>query len=96
MSMKRSKSRTSGSSRHDDGDFLFGRRPEIEPERNWEEHVSVRPDEEFVPYSQKTRFAKGALIAHTKFGKGLVLTVEGTHVDVLFQEGRKKLGHAPA
>jgi len=41
-----------------------------------------------------TRFSKGDLITHPKFGKGLVLGVEGTRIEVLFQDGKKKLGHA--
>lgn len=95
MSMKRSKPSTRGAARQNDSDFLFGRRPEIEPEKNWEEHVASRPEEEFVPYSLKSHFAKGALVAHSKFGKGLVISVEGTHVEVLFADGTKTLGHAP-
>jgi hypothetical protein len=48
-----------------------------------------------VPYALASRFEKGVLVLHAKFGKGVVLAVEGTRIDVLFAEGRKKLGHAP-
>ena len=41
-----------------------------------------------------SRYAKGNLILHSKFGKGLVLGVEGPRIEVLFQDGKKKLGHA--
>ena len=43
-----------------------------------------------------SKYAKGDLIQHPKFGKGLVLVVEATRIEVLFQDGKKKLGHAVA
>ena len=39
--------------------------------------VEGKPDESFLPFAMSTRFAKGDLILHPKFGKGLVLGVEG-------------------
>ena len=36
---------------------------------------------------------KGQLITHPKFGKGVVTDVEPSRVEILFQEGKKKLGH---
>ncbi|HEY2509248.1 MAG TPA: hypothetical protein VGI39_00195 [Polyangiaceae bacterium] len=47
-----------------------------------------------MPYSLATRFAKGQLVTHPKFGKGIVVHVEGARIEVLFEEGPKKLGHA--
>ena len=93
MSMKRSKQKSASGPRSA-GDIasVFIKPPE--PEKTWDEVVGGRPDEAFVPYSFKSRYAKDALIAHPKFGKGLVLSVEGTHVEVLFSDGKKKLGHA--
>ncbi|MEZ4408665.1 MAG: hypothetical protein R3A52_19660 [Polyangiales bacterium] len=32
-------------------------------------------------------------MAHPKFGKGLVVAVDGGRIDVLFEEGVKKLVH---
>jgi hypothetical protein len=91
MSMKRSKqsrSYSKGSGTDDDSYFA---KP-AEPEPSWDE-VAAKPDDQFIPYSMASRFAKGALIAHSKFGKGLVLAVEGASIQVLFQDGKKKLGH---
>jgi hypothetical protein len=94
MSMKRSKQRSSGSSRHssqDDESSAWGKPPEPEPK--WAE-IDSKPDASFVPFAMSSRYAKGDLISHPKFGKGLVLGVEGTRIEVLFQDGKKKLGHA--
>ena len=91
MSMKRTKQRTGGSGR-DTGDHDPWAKPP-EPEPTWAE-VEGKPEGSFVPFAMSTRFAKGDLITHPKFGKGLVLGVEGTRIEVLFQDGKKKLGHA--
>lgn len=95
MSMKRSKQssgRRSGGS--DDVQFSFIKPPD--PDKTWSEHVEGKPDDAFAPYSLKTRYTKGALINHPKFGKGAVVRIEGSHVEVLFQDGPKKLGHGHA
>jgi hypothetical protein len=93
MSMKRSKQRTSGA-RHSsrDEDYApFGKPPEPEP--TWAE-VESKPDESFAPFAMTARYAKGNLILHPKFGKGIVVSAEPTRIEVLFQDGKKKLGHA--
>jgi hypothetical protein len=92
MSMKRSKQRTSGPSRHSDDD-AWAKPPEPEP--TWAE-VEGKPDESFIPFVLSSRYAKGDLIRHPKFGKGMVITAEPTRIEVLFQDGKKKLGHAVA
>ena len=46
-----------------------------------------------MPYAFTSRFEKGALLAHPKFGKGVVIDVEPQRVEVLFEDGPKKLGH---
>jgi hypothetical protein len=96
MSMKRSKQRSSGSGRYS------GREDEASPwakpegpEPKWAD-IDSKPDESFVPFALSSRFAKGDLIMHPKFGKGLVLDVEGSRIEVLFQSGKKKLGHTVA
>ena len=35
-----------------------------------------------------------ALIKHSKFGKGLVIGVDGARIEVLFEDGTKKLAHS--
>jgi hypothetical protein len=95
MSMKRSKQRSSGSSRYSgrDDESPTWAKPEG-PEPTWAAEVESKPAGSFVPFALSSRFAKGDLIMHPKFGKGLVLDVEGARIQVLFQDGKKKLGHA--
>jgi hypothetical protein len=90
MSIKRSKQRSYSSRSRDDDDP--GGVPST-PERSWEDQIQGQTDDVFVPYSVSTRFAKGGFLLHPKFGKGVVVAVDGAHVDVLFAEGKKKLGH---
>jgi hypothetical protein len=96
MSMKRSKQRGSGSGRQADGDdeSPAWAKP-ADPEPTWAE-IDAKPDDTFLPFLLSSRYAKGDLIRHPKFGKGQVLAVEGTRIEVLFQDGKKKLGHAVA
>jgi hypothetical protein len=94
MSMKRSKQRGSGSNRSS------GKEDEPPPwakpdgpEPTWAD-VESKPDESFIPFALSSKYAKGDLIKHPKFGKGLVVFVEVSRIEVLFQDGKKKLGHA--
>jgi hypothetical protein len=94
MSIKRSKQRSQGSGRSssdDDAPSGWGKPPE--PEKTWTEQIEGKADDAFVPYAMSTRFAKGQLLTHPKFGKGVVTHVEGARIEVLFEEGAKKLGH---
>lgn len=93
MSMKRTKQRGTGSGRRAGEYAGFGARDK-EPEKSWSEDVAGQPDGSFVPYALTNHYSKGALIAHPSFGKGIVLNVDGTRVEVLFEAGKKKLGHA--
>jgi len=96
MSIKRSKQRSSGGgSRHSDEVAPIFAKP-VEKEKTWEEWVADQAEEAFTPYSLKSRYARGALIQHPKFGKGAVVAVEGSTIVVLFPDGRKKLGHTVA
>ncbi len=94
MSMKRSKQRSSGSGRGsgNDDDSPSWAKPEG-PEPSWAD-VDAKPEDSFVPFAMSSRYVKGDLILHAKFGKGLVLGVEPTRIEVLFQDGKKKLGHS--
>jgi hypothetical protein len=93
MSMKRSKQRNSGSSRSSgEDDSPIWAKP-AEPEPTWAE-VESKPEGSFVAFAMSSRYVKGDLISHPKFGKGLVIGVEPTRIEVLFQDGKKKLGHA--
>ena len=92
MSMKRSKPRSSGAGRDKDQETDFWAKPKA-PERTWEEQIEGQPDEAFMPYVLAQRFAKGQLVVHAKFGKGVVVDVEANRVEILFQDGKRKLGH---
>lgn len=92
MSIKRSKQRSFGSSGNAvEGDDYFAKVKV--PEKTWEEWTQGVDDAVFVVYAPAKRFEKGSLLAHAKFGKGAVVNVEGAKIEVLFQEGPKKLGH---
>jgi len=94
MSMKRTKQRGAAAGRRSDY-AGFGGAKEKEAEKTWKEDVSDQPETSFVPYALTNHYAKGTLIAHNTFGKGLILNVDGARVEVLFESGMKKLGHAP-
>jgi hypothetical protein len=93
MSIKRSKQRSSTSGRNSDEDAPLGWGKAPEPEKTWAEQVEGKADDAFAPYALTTRFGKGQLLTHPKFGKGVVTNVEGARIEVLFEEGAKKLGH---
>jgi hypothetical protein len=94
MSIKRSKQRSSGSGRSggdDDSPLGWGKAPE--PEKTWTEQMEGKGDDAFVAFDLAARYTKGQLLAHPKFGKGVVTNVEGARIEVLFEAGPKKLGH---
>ncbi len=93
MSIKRTKPRTFGHGREDE-ETSFGGPKTKEPEKSWAEHVEGKGESAFVAYSMTAKFTKGALLTHPKFGKGAVIDVEPTRIEVLFEDGTKKLGHA--
>jgi hypothetical protein len=90
MSMKRAKSKTTGKEKDAETDFWA--KPAT-PEKTWEEATEGKPDGDFTPYALSERFSKSQLVLHSKFGKGVVTDVEALRVEILFQEGKKKLGH---
>ncbi len=89
MSMKRSKesNAAAGDDSHTDGFF----RPETEAKK-WIGKGHRLNDEAFTLAPQQA-LAKEALVIHAKFGKGIVVDVEPSRVEVLFQDGPKKLAH---
>jgi len=62
----------------------------------WKEVVAVQPEEAFIAYDPSKTFAKDALVAHAKFGKGVVVEVDGNKIQILFEEGTRKLMHGGA
>ncbi len=94
MSIKRAKQKTHGSgksSSEDEKPAPWAKAPP--PEKTWTEQVDGKDDDAFAAYAMTTRFTKGQLLTHSKFGKGVVTLVEGPRIEVLFQDGSKKLGH---
>jgi hypothetical protein len=94
MSIKRTKQRSFRRGSDEVETFSFNPKPEDEPEKSWEEQLAGQPDEAFVPYSLKGPLTRGMFISHPKFGRGVVLGVEDSRADVLFADGKKKLGHS--
>jgi hypothetical protein len=94
MSMKRNKQR-SGGEREKESDGSFWSKPK-EPERTWDEHMQGAADDAFIAYSLAESYAKGQLVVHAKFGKGVVTDADASRVEILFQDGKKKLGHGQA
>jgi hypothetical protein len=92
VSIKRTKQRSSGRKDEDEADDFF-KKPK-EADKSWEEWTKDVADAAFVPYVTTAKFEKGSLLSHGKFGKGVVVLVEGGRIEVLFQDGPKKLGHA--
>lgn len=90
MSMKRTKQR-SGEREKDQGTDFWAK--PVAPEKTWEEQVEGKGDEAFTAYAMAARYTKGQLLTHPKFGKGVVVDVEASRVEILFQDGKKKLGH---
>jgi hypothetical protein len=95
MSMKRTKQRGTSSGRVKDTDLDFWAKPK-EAEKSWQEQIEGKPDEGFIPYNLADRYAKGQLVMHAKFGKGIVVEADAHRVEILFQDGKKKLGHGHA
>jgi hypothetical protein len=92
MSIKRTKQRTYSPRQRDEEQGLAGGKA-AEPEKPWNDQVASQAEAVFQPFSLKTRYAKGAFVSHATFGKGVVLSAGPTVIEVLFKDGRKKLGH---
>jgi hypothetical protein len=95
MSMKRTKARSTGAGRDKDQETDFWAKPKT-PEKTWDEQMEGRTDDAFVPYVLSERFAKGQLVVHAKFGRGVVVDADPGRVEILFQDGKRKLGHGQA
>lgn len=93
--MKRSKSATkrAPSNRELQKSPLFATKKNEDPKVTWKADVGDAPENAFVPYAMSTKYDRGALISHPKFGKGIVSSVEDRRIEVLFEDGAKKLGH---
>ena len=93
MSMKRTKQRSAGKDSDTATDFWA--KP-VAAEKTFDEAMEGKTDEQFKPWALNVRFAKGDLLVHPKFGKGVVTDADANRVEILFQDGKKKLGHGQA
>ncbi len=93
MSMKRTKQRASGGARDNDDATNYWAKP-TEPDKSWREHVDGKTDDAFTPFALSQRYSKGQLVTHTKFGKGVVVDEDTSKCEILFESGKKKLGHS--
>jgi hypothetical protein len=59
----------------------------------WKDVVADKPDAAFTAYAIAARYEKDTLISHSKFGKGIVVEVDGNKVHILFEEGILRLLH---
>lgn len=91
MSMKRARRVNAGAKNsQSDSPFTLG---VPQTESTWAESMADKPDNAFKPYAMSATFARNDLVLHPKFGKGIVTLVDGNRVEVLFEEGSKKLTH---
>jgi hypothetical protein len=91
MSIHRPKRATS---RKSESTAARGSSPSSAPKPpKWKDVVADKPDEAFAAYASAARYEKDALIAHSKFGKGIVVEVDGNKVHILFEEGVRRLLH---
>jgi hypothetical protein len=96
MSMKRSKEVRRGPKDATGEEDSYFKSKTPEKKWDWETDVGAQPDEAFAAYSPRARYAVNAMLTHPKFGKGVVLDVDEQRVEVLFQDGAKKLAHGLA
>jgi len=59
----------------------------------WKDVVADQPDQAFAAYNSAATFARDTFVLHPKFGKGVVMEVDGNKVHILFEEGIRKLVH---
>ena len=70
------------------------RRKNDSPPQEWQERALLSDLEEPRPYALKETFAQNDLIAHKKFGEGLVTAVQPDgKITVAFKDGYKTLVH---
>jgi hypothetical protein len=94
MSIHRPKRATTR--RADPGETSKGGSASATKAPKWKDVVESQPDEAFAKYNPAKTFAMNALVMHPKFGKGIVVEVDGNKMQLLFEEGTKKLMHGGA
>jgi hypothetical protein len=59
----------------------------------WAVAMQGKGPKDFKPYAVATTYVPGELVKHAKFGDGVVLSVEPSKIEVLFESGARKLAH---
>ncbi len=90
--MKRAKAKGSATGRDKNAVTDFWAKP-VAPEKTWAEATEGQADDAYTTYAMSGRFTKDQLVTHPKFGKGVVVDVEPARIEILFEDGKKKLGH---
>jgi hypothetical protein len=62
-------------------------------ERAWKTAIGDRDTAAASTYAPSARFTEGGIVAHTKFGVGVVTRVEGTKCEILFRDGARIMVH---
>jgi len=62
-------------------------------ERLWKEALAPKGAAEALPYRTTQTFVAGQIVEHAKFGKGVVLRVDGAKIEVIFKDGTRLLAH---
>jgi hypothetical protein len=60
---------------------------------SWRRLVAERRDAVARPYAMEATFHEGELVEHARFGRGLVVSSGPSTIEVLFEQGTKKLRH---
>jgi len=96
MSIKRQRQYSSGARSTKASEKKKKAAKDKNPPPDWEEKIQDQPTGAFVPYAMTAKFEKDKFILHPTFGKGMILSDEGTRIEVLFEAGVKKLMHGMA
>jgi hypothetical protein len=91
MSIKRTKNRSNRSASSSESARGPIGSTSRKKEATWQETMADKPDAAFTEYALSGHFTPGTLLNHLTFGKGLVLSVYGKKMEVLFAEGKKIL-----
>jgi hypothetical protein len=65
--------------------------PALKAERAWEAAMGGRSEEEAQPYSPRGNFNEGTLVAHPKFGVGVVTRALPTKCEIVFRDGPRMM-----
>lgn len=62
-------------------------------QRAWARGVGKRTEADAEPYHLSARYIVGSLLRHAQFGLGAVELIDGSKIQVVFQDARRTLVH---